>query len=214
MTALAGWENFYVIVGSAAGALIGLEFVVCDAYCRQSDTTCGGGFCCFCDADDRSFRSRAVAVNDCKRSVAQDRNRVSCLGFSRSQWDSRHRHRVSAYESANHLPARVRGLVVSCSASICGVCNAGWIGIRGSLSCAPSSVRRWRCDAAAPLCWHSQCLGRRHVPRTCQEACRSSSLCRGRIRGEQFRVMDFEPAKGGWVAYKDHSSELYLGVSN
>jgi hypothetical protein len=28
MTALAGWENFYVIVGSAAGALIGLQFVV------------------------------------------------------------------------------------------------------------------------------------------------------------------------------------------
>jgi hypothetical protein len=28
MTALGGWENFYVIVGSAAGALIGLQFVV------------------------------------------------------------------------------------------------------------------------------------------------------------------------------------------
>lgn len=28
MTATAGWENFYVIVGSAAGALIGLQFVV------------------------------------------------------------------------------------------------------------------------------------------------------------------------------------------
>jgi hypothetical protein len=28
MTALAEWENFYVIVGSAAGALIGLQFVV------------------------------------------------------------------------------------------------------------------------------------------------------------------------------------------
>jgi hypothetical protein len=28
MTALAGWENFYVIVGSAAGAPIGLQFVV------------------------------------------------------------------------------------------------------------------------------------------------------------------------------------------
>ena len=27
-TALAGWENFYVIVGSSAGALIGLQFVV------------------------------------------------------------------------------------------------------------------------------------------------------------------------------------------
>ncbi len=28
MTALAGWENFYVIAGSSAGALIGLQFVV------------------------------------------------------------------------------------------------------------------------------------------------------------------------------------------
>lgn len=28
MTALAGWENFYVIVGSSVGALIGLQFVV------------------------------------------------------------------------------------------------------------------------------------------------------------------------------------------
>jgi hypothetical protein len=28
MTALTEWENFYVIVGSSAGALIGLQFVV------------------------------------------------------------------------------------------------------------------------------------------------------------------------------------------
>ena len=28
MTVLAGWQNFYVIVGSSAGALIGLQFVV------------------------------------------------------------------------------------------------------------------------------------------------------------------------------------------
>ena len=28
MNVLAGWENFYVIVGSSAGALIGLQFVV------------------------------------------------------------------------------------------------------------------------------------------------------------------------------------------
>jgi len=28
MTALDGWDNFYVIVGSSAGALIGLQFVV------------------------------------------------------------------------------------------------------------------------------------------------------------------------------------------
>lgn len=27
MTPLSGWQNFYVIVGSSAGALIGLQFV-------------------------------------------------------------------------------------------------------------------------------------------------------------------------------------------
>ena len=39
MTALAGWENFYVIVGSSAGALIGLQFVVvaliAGCFCRN-----------------------------------------------------------------------------------------------------------------------------------------------------------------------------------
>ncbi len=28
MTELSGWQNFYVIVGSSAGALIGLQFVL------------------------------------------------------------------------------------------------------------------------------------------------------------------------------------------
>ena len=28
MTSLNGWANFYVIVGSSAGALVGLQFVV------------------------------------------------------------------------------------------------------------------------------------------------------------------------------------------
>jgi hypothetical protein len=35
MTALAGWENFYVIVGSSAGALIGLQFVVITLIARR-----------------------------------------------------------------------------------------------------------------------------------------------------------------------------------
>ena len=81
--------------------------------------------------------------------------------------DSIRRRRGSASESASRLPARVRRLVVSCPASVCGICNAGWIGICGSLPCAPSPVRGWCCDAAAPLCWHSQCLGRREISRIC-----------------------------------------------
>jgi len=48
MTALDGWENFYVIVGSSAGALIGLQFVVmtllADMPTSQSDIQAGNAF--------------------------------------------------------------------------------------------------------------------------------------------------------------------------
>jgi hypothetical protein len=48
MTALAGWQNFYVIVGSSAGALIGLQFVVLSLITRtptaRGDAEIGGAF--------------------------------------------------------------------------------------------------------------------------------------------------------------------------
>jgi hypothetical protein len=48
MTALDGWENFYVIVGSSAGALIGLQFVVmtllADMPMAHSDAQAGEAF--------------------------------------------------------------------------------------------------------------------------------------------------------------------------
>lgn len=46
MTALAGWENFYVIVGSSAGALIGLQFVVMTLIAERPTTqaTAGAAF--------------------------------------------------------------------------------------------------------------------------------------------------------------------------
>ena len=40
---------------------------------------------------------------------------------------------------------------------------------------------------------------------------RSSSLCRRRLRGEQLRVMDFEPAQGGWVAGEGSGGQLGRG---
>ena len=48
MTALAGWQNFYVIVGSSAGALIGLQFVVLSLITRaptaHGDAEAGDAF--------------------------------------------------------------------------------------------------------------------------------------------------------------------------
>jgi len=48
MTALAGWQNFYVIIGSSAGALIGLQFVVLSLIANRraspSDADAGSPF--------------------------------------------------------------------------------------------------------------------------------------------------------------------------
>ena len=48
MTLLDGWKNFYVIVGSSAGALIGLQFVVITLIAArpiaQADAQAGGAF--------------------------------------------------------------------------------------------------------------------------------------------------------------------------
>ncbi len=48
MTVIDGWENFYVIVGSSAGALIGLQFVVITLIAAKPiarvDTQDGGAF--------------------------------------------------------------------------------------------------------------------------------------------------------------------------
>src|SRR5262249_8510061 len=48
MTALEGWENFYVIVGSSAGALVGLQFVVialiAEMPARPTDALAGSAF--------------------------------------------------------------------------------------------------------------------------------------------------------------------------
>jgi hypothetical protein len=43
MTALGGWQNFYVIVGSSAGALIGLQFVVMALVADMSRTAVQAG---------------------------------------------------------------------------------------------------------------------------------------------------------------------------
>ena len=48
MAALASWQNFYVIVGSSAGALIGLQFVVLSLITNsptpRADAEAGGAF--------------------------------------------------------------------------------------------------------------------------------------------------------------------------
>ena len=54
MTPLSAWENFYVIIGSSAGALIAVRRP--DTYCQQAHwSRYGAGRPCVCDADYLHF---------------------------------------------------------------------------------------------------------------------------------------------------------------
>jgi hypothetical protein len=61
VSALAGWQNFYVIVGSSAGALIGLQFVVMTLIASRHREQSAGRRCVW-DANGGSFRSRTASL--------------------------------------------------------------------------------------------------------------------------------------------------------
>ena len=56
------WESFYVIVGAAAGALIGLQFVVMTLLAERPTARVRGGRGRVCQADDHSLQRCAAVV--------------------------------------------------------------------------------------------------------------------------------------------------------
>ena len=78
-----------------------------------------------------SFWCGAVSVGDCLCSVGRDRAGRHFLGRGGSVRDHLHGHRDPAYADTNRLHAGVRGLVVSCLASVGGLLGVGDIGVSG-----------------------------------------------------------------------------------
>ena len=107
MSELIDWNSFYVIVGSSAGALIGLQFVVLTLIAERPRLGTADGRRRLCDAERRSFRSRALVVSRRERSMACDRRRRNFLGISGPWWNSVRRDRCPANASANCLPASI-----------------------------------------------------------------------------------------------------------
>lgn len=79
MSELTAWDSFYVIVGLAAGALIGLQFVVMTLIAQRPDGGAAGAGAAFCDADDRSFRGRSALYRRCHALYGQRSPRRSLL---------------------------------------------------------------------------------------------------------------------------------------
>jgi hypothetical protein len=177
MTALDGWENFYVIVGSSAGALIGLQFVVlaliAEAPIARRDAQAGDAFTTPSVVHFGVVLFLSAIVSALRHGIGKIAILWGLMGFGGMIYSI---IVTRALAGANHLQARVRGSVVSCSASIGGLRSNGCVRVRGLLSRASGSFPRRRVGVDAALHWHSQCLGHRHVSRLCQETGTAVSL--------------------------------------
>ena len=134
MTTLAGWENFYVIVGSSAGALIGLQFVVitliADMPIARADAQAGGAFSTpsVVHFGVVLFLSAVVCAPwSVLTPVAVLWGLLGLFGIAYSVIVT------PATANSNCLQAGARRLALSCSVTTCSIRGACRIGLRGSL---------------------------------------------------------------------------------
>jgi hypothetical protein len=110
MIEIAKWNSFYVIAGSAAGALIGLQFVVMTLISNRPVLRAAEAGAAF--ATPTIIHFGVVLFLSAAVSVPWNEIRAvsvfwGLVGLSGSQRDSIRRRHCSASESANHLPARI-----------------------------------------------------------------------------------------------------------
>ena len=145
MTIFNGWANFYVIVGSSAGALIGLQFVVITLIARMQP---GRG----AEQASDAFSTPSVVHFGV----------VLLLSAV-----------VSAPWQGIGVSAILWGLVgcsgIAYTIVVAWRMRAQTVYRPVSLLDAPRPVRPRRSGTAAPLCRHSQCLGHGHTPRLCRD---------------------------------------------
>src|SRR2546429_124530 len=143
MAELTEWDTYYVIVGSAAGGLIGLQFVVMTLIAERPPLRAAEAGAAFATPTIVHFGVVLLLSAVLRAPWASDHPRCSSLGSHRPRWRSVCRHRGSAHARANRLPPTVRGLVVSRFVAVGGVRNASAIGICGKLVPARGSVCHW-----------------------------------------------------------------------
>jgi len=154
MIDLAQWHSFYAIVGAAAGALIGLQFVVVALVAERPALRTAQAGAAFATPNIVHFRSFAF-ISASAHSMANHHHHCSSLGPDGFRWRSVCSDRSLAPAGPSRIQNGARGLVVSCRAAFGGTCNACVVGIGGPLVHTRSPVWSRRGDAAVTLRRHS-----------------------------------------------------------
>jgi len=103
MSDLAAWNSFYVIVGSSAGALTGLQFVVMTLIAEKSPPRSAEARPRICDANNRTLWYRVAFVSSSLSSMAGGYISRRYSGSHGPERSSVHDHRGWANESTNRI---------------------------------------------------------------------------------------------------------------
>ncbi len=164
MPELAKWDNFYVIVGSAAGALIGLQFVVLTLIADKPPVGAEGSRRRVRQSDDRPLQRRVASVGTSACAVADNYHGGVVLGSCGLRRDGLYGDRYRTNAKAAGIQTTIRGLVVSHRVALHRVCDARDLGILGSVAHTRCLVCRGRRGVNVAFHRHPQCLGQRRLP--------------------------------------------------
>ncbi len=165
MLPLTNWANFYVIVGSSAGALTGLTFVVISLIAGRRIDEARTGAECVHHANHRPFWRGAPGDGTpqcpvdiaCSSRAPADPGKSWSAGLCGS--------RLVATTARDLLSAGVGRLALVRGAANCRVNGDSGLGDTASQPCHVGAIR-YRCGVgAAPGHWHPQRVGCRHLSR-------------------------------------------------
>ena len=103
MSELTAWDSFYVIVGSAAGALIGLQFVVVTLIAQRPIRASPDGSAAFGTPTVVRFGAALLLAALSRAPLAKHHRAGSALGSRRLRWNYLRGHRVAADAQARRL---------------------------------------------------------------------------------------------------------------
>jgi hypothetical protein len=155
MADLAAWNSFYVIVGSSAGALTGLQFVVMTLIAERSPPRAAEAGPAFATPTIVHFGAvLLLAAVLCApwQEAASVAAIVGLMGMSGVVYIIIVARRMRV--QTTYKP-EFGDWVALCSAAFGGIRNARAIGIYDSSTYDRSSVWRWSCGAAAAIHRHS-----------------------------------------------------------
>jgi len=164
MIDLAAWNSFYVILGSSAGALTGLQFVVMTLITQKAPPRAEEAHAAFATPTIVHFAA-VLLLSALLSAPWQEAISVAwILGFIGVIGVGIYDRRCRENASTNRICDKFSGLDILCPSATGSICHPRPVGISGIIPYDGGAVRGRGCGFAAAVHRHPERMGQRHLP--------------------------------------------------